>query len=662
MRINKNSIKTAILIPFFLFYFYNISLSTTQQDTIKRSLKMGDVIIKGNAAIKSIALTRTVVDSISIAQSSSGSLSELLSKSTPIFIKTYGQGSMATASFRGTGASHTSVQWNGIKINNPMLGAVDFSLIPVWFIDNIELYHGGSSLQNGSGALGGSLSINSKPRWGEKYYGTIVQGIGSFGKYQTYISAGGGNKKIQGGVKYMYERAQNDFTFINTAIPPFEKSIQKNAQYDKHAIASDLYINAGADNFIAINSWFHISKRNLPTIMSYEGLGRAEYENSNDIRLSAKWTKYWKKVRSEFTTGYSRSDMDYLLSNKTYLQWVINKDSKSTTNSIFNKYIVDWDISSKSILKFSANLDYHDVSTIEKTTKEGYQADRLEAGMSVSFHHIFNSVFSGYALLREDISGGKFSPIMPSLGISINPLKNDKFIIAINGTRNFHQPTLNDLYWQPGGNPNLRPEKGFSGDISLKYNKSFGRFHTTISTTGYLSKIDDWIIWRPSEFMYWSAENIQKVFSRGIEATFDIGYTANNLKLNLIGNYTFTKTTDQSDDDIITESKGKQLIYIPMHKASVLFNTQYKGYYFDFSWDFTSERYTTSSNEDTRHTLPYYSLCDLSIGKKLYFGARDKTALDIQFKINNIFDINYQSILWRAMPGINFQLQLKFSF
>lgn len=42
-----------------------------------------------------------------------------------------------------------------MNINNPMLGQVDFSLIPVWFVDQTELYHGGSSLQDGSGLWAG---------------------------------------------------------------------------------------------------------------------------------------------------------------------------------------------------------------------------------------------------------------------------------------------------------------------------------------------------------------------------------------------------------------------------------------------------------------------------------------------------------------------------
>ena len=76
-------------------------------------------------------MRETKVDSIVMMEKISSSLSDLLSENTPIFIKNNGRGALATASFRGTAASHTQVVWNGININSPMTGSVDFSLIPV---------------------------------------------------------------------------------------------------------------------------------------------------------------------------------------------------------------------------------------------------------------------------------------------------------------------------------------------------------------------------------------------------------------------------------------------------------------------------------------------------------------------------------------------------
>ena len=82
------------------------------------------------------------------------SLSELLSENTSVFIKDHGRGALATASFRGTAASHTRVTWNGININSPMAGMVDFSLIPVWIIDGLDLKHGLRPWPNRAGGSG----------------------------------------------------------------------------------------------------------------------------------------------------------------------------------------------------------------------------------------------------------------------------------------------------------------------------------------------------------------------------------------------------------------------------------------------------------------------------------------------------------------------------
>ena len=86
-----------------------------------------DVVVTARP-IRDQALTKTVIDSVQMAESANLTFSELLSKHSSIFVKTYGQGSTATVSFRGTAASHTQVQWNGVNINNPMLGQVDFWL------------------------------------------------------------------------------------------------------------------------------------------------------------------------------------------------------------------------------------------------------------------------------------------------------------------------------------------------------------------------------------------------------------------------------------------------------------------------------------------------------------------------------------------------------
>lgn len=58
-----------------------------------------DVVVTARP-VKEQALTRTVIDSVRMAESATDSFAELLTKHSSIFVKTYGQGSTATVSFR----------------------------------------------------------------------------------------------------------------------------------------------------------------------------------------------------------------------------------------------------------------------------------------------------------------------------------------------------------------------------------------------------------------------------------------------------------------------------------------------------------------------------------------------------------------------------------
>ena len=55
-----------------------------------------DVVIVGRRTLKESAVTKTVIDSVKMAESVNASFAELLSKHSSIFVKTYGQGSTAT--------------------------------------------------------------------------------------------------------------------------------------------------------------------------------------------------------------------------------------------------------------------------------------------------------------------------------------------------------------------------------------------------------------------------------------------------------------------------------------------------------------------------------------------------------------------------------------
>ncbi|MCL2728152.1 MAG: Plug domain-containing protein, partial [Bacteroidales bacterium] len=73
------------------------------------------------------------------------SLSDYLQRNSAVYMKELGQGMGAYISIRGTSASHTSVQWNGLSVEMPTMGQTDFSHLPLFFFDAMELHLGGGS-------------------------------------------------------------------------------------------------------------------------------------------------------------------------------------------------------------------------------------------------------------------------------------------------------------------------------------------------------------------------------------------------------------------------------------------------------------------------------------------------------------------------------------
>ena len=152
--------QSVILVSTFILISVELVSAQHTSDTVRiKTVEIyADKIIKEQAG-----KTITKIDSIAMIKALTSNLSELISQNTPIFIKEYGRGAMATASFRGTAPSHTQVLWNGISLNSPMLGMVDFSAIPVYFTDNVSLLHGSGPLSEKSGALGGVSNLKIPP-------------------------------------------------------------------------------------------------------------------------------------------------------------------------------------------------------------------------------------------------------------------------------------------------------------------------------------------------------------------------------------------------------------------------------------------------------------------------------------------------------------------
>ena len=125
------------------------------QGMTRRVYRIGEVVVFGKRPMKEIGVQKTKFDSLALKQNIALAMADILTFNSSVFVKSYGRATLSTVAFRGTSPSHTQVIWNGMRINNPMLGMTDFSTIPSYFIDQASLLHGTSSVNETGGGLGG---------------------------------------------------------------------------------------------------------------------------------------------------------------------------------------------------------------------------------------------------------------------------------------------------------------------------------------------------------------------------------------------------------------------------------------------------------------------------------------------------------------------------
>ena len=205
---------------------------------------------------------------------------------------------------------------------------------------------------------------------------------------------------------------------------------------------------------------------------------------------------------------------------------------------------------------------------------------------------------------------------------------------------NYRLPTFNDLYWEPGGNPELKPEFNSSGELGLDYQlKKFN-----IGAGWYFIKSEDLIQWRPLTQDFWSPVNINNATNHGLEFMASFDHVMGKHLIGLKASYDYTLASDDDSD--------KQLIYVPKHRAGGILDYSWQNWSFNYNLQYVGKVFITTSNTES---LDDYLLSDISLARSICKGF-----IDLNFKVNNLFDVNYQSVAFRPMPGRNYVFQINF--
>lgn len=564
-------------------------------------------------------------------------LSQLLSQQVPVFIRSYGINSIATLNFRGSSAAQSQVLWNGVPLNNASLGMTDVSQLGVQLFDRIDIAYGGSSALLGSGNVGAAILLGNADSVSDSSKRHILAfEAGSFSQYKLSLRKTARYKGWTADGRIMLQTAKNNFPHTDL---DGKQQTMTHARLGSGSAMLRLNGRTGAHSRLGLSAWYQRYDREIPAAF-FEAFSAKKQQDA-----SLRFLLDWHRQKTEKSSCYVRSA--FFRDRMQYQDSTVNLN---TTNHTYQYYLeAGWSQQlnrNQRLMIFSpVNISW---MRPEKDSMTRYQ---YRTALAAAYHYqAFSSRLEAAANIRIERIDDRLIAL-PGLNAAFRLLPS--LSIRANVQKSFRAPSLNELYYVPGGNKNLKPEHGWNTDAGYTFKI---RVHRALLLRHELSVfnrvIHDWILWFGGSI--WTPHNIASVHSRGLESVNSLQWQSGKWQLYAGLNTSFVLATTRSSYIPGDGSIGKQIPYTPrylgqanlgiaFHKLSLHYNHTYTGY-----------RFITV--DESQFLEPFQT------GNLMLNYTWQRPALNLSLLINNIWQTQYQVVSFRPMPGINYLLGASWAF
>ncbi len=608
---------------------------------IQDSIQLHSVIVSAERTSGIPGLKSVEIDSSVIAFTQIQNLGTLLQNQSSINIKTYGSTGIQTPSFRGMSSSHTKVYVNGLDVSPGSLGQNDLSIFPVFLFSGVAIKYGNSAYTEGIGAIGGGILLETNSSSVQKFNLVTGFSLGSFGKKIANFELGFKKGKWGSVSRFVYQEAKNDFEYVNEAQRGYPIEKQTHAENSLNGFSQNFTYDVNSKNQIWAMVLGTFSKRDLPKYMT--SLAESQQSQKDDIVTSQLgWKNFGEKSKSQMVMGYNWSSLNYTDSASNIYSTTVNQKIQFREN-------YDLNLNANWALNTRLNIEYASADNLNYTGSNQMFQTSLLAGVN---GHLTSKWELG-AFIQPTVSRDQFV-WLPMVSLAFLPTSNKHLVIGLNVSQNAHFPTLNDLYWVPGGNPDLLPEMATNGELNVHLDKKFKKNYLfDMDVSGFYGNVDNWILWQPSNQAFWEAQNVKTVKHQGIETQIELAKNIQNWKLGISGSYQFVEATNENVSDA---SLGKQLIYTPKNSGNGRVSIGYKKIGLNVVYNYTGIRYLTTDNSSY---LPSYNVLDLVF--QYHIDWANKHRINVQIDINNVLNAEYMSVAWLPMLGINYLLSVRYT-
>lgn len=658
----RRFLRSCALIPWMIALAYPVSAQQIAMADQSEVIQARDVVVsatKTPVSAKQITSAVEVITGEELEQKKIRTVIDALRLAQGVFATSSGgPGTEATVKMRGAFARHTLVMIDGVIVNSPTTGSYDFANLTAENIDRIEILRGAQSMLYGSDAIGGVISIYTKKGIGSPRVGAFME----YGSFATFRE-GGSISGAKGLFDFSVSASRWDtssFSAINYSRGAFERDGFHNTQVSAKVGAA--LPNDGRAEF---NMRWYDSRT------SFDGFADSgapadvfgARSTSRNLILNGTWTQ---PITTWWTTKLTLSQAnERLRSNSGNAGFNLNTRQliPARPTSCFPTFDACFTPFSSDLEILNRRLEWQNDVRIGEIflLTAGYQL-RREEGDSPGFYGATEpsriiSSNAGFAQAQINLwdrlfltAGGRHDSYNRFEDATTYRVTGG-YLVKETGTKfrgsyatGFKAPTLNDLFFQGFGNPNLKPEKSLSMDLGIE--QSLFNDRLQLSAGYFWNRFQNLIqfasggsLCPPGSFGFCPI-NVADAKTQGWEFAFKLNVFTG---LDLRGQYTHTLTRafDTPGNPL---GGDKRLPRWPVDQASIGFTYQpIEAFVLNIDYRFVGARNNNLSNNPSEK-LGVFNIVDLSAS---YDVTKNWQAY---VRVDNLFNENYEEIFLFGRP------------
>lgn len=546
-----------------------------------------------------VPVSVAVVDAEEIEARQAPSIADLVASVPGVAVATAGPPGQQTSVFvRGAESDQTLLLWNGVQLNSPYFGGVNWQFLGSEGVERIEVLRGPASALYGGNAVGGVVQVLSGRRDG----GQVRLEGGEDGYYRAGLAAGHGFGRARLDVAGGSRRGDSEF---------------ENGSFDSDELMAKLGWEGTGGASLALLARINDSETGIPFSSGVPNTTASIAWRERELALPfsaalGAWT---------FAGQLSHGESEYGFRDPEDAFGFVRSDTDSRSER--GRVVAAYERGEGLWLALGAEVERLEVTDVSNFGTNLDGADqRTWAGFG-ELAYLLGRVRFDVGLRRDDndVFGAETSV---RAGATVRLTEESR--LKLHYGEAFRPPTLGELFFPFSGNQGLEPERGDSYELSWELDR--GAWQVELSA--FQLEQENLIDFDLAAFRF---ENVARARSRGLEGSIGWGNEWLDLKAN--ATYLEAKNLDLDTD----------LLRRPQESANLYVNVKPGRFTLTAVGRFVGERPDFDPATGVLLTDPSYLRVDL--------GARFKASERISpyARVENVADRRYEEVAGYPAQG-----------